>query len=160
MSGFHHTTVFDAERAANQLDQQGQALAKIASAESQRIDGLVKDVGAIKGDVSTVNSKVDSVVTGVDKLNNAMADMVKFTMRVEQQHVTQEMQRTTVAAQELRIQVLERRVEPLVDMKLGDRVPTLEKQIGPLLELRGWVIGGGLTVIGLLIAAVAKLVLR
>jgi septal ring factor EnvC (AmiA/AmiB activator) len=157
MTGFHHATHFDAERAVSQLDQQGQALAKMTSAESQRIDGLVKDVGAIKGDVSAVNNKVDSVVSGVDKLNTAMADMVKFTIRVEHQHQAQDAYRATVAAHEQRIQTLEKQVDPLVKAKLDERVPTLEKQIGPLIELRTWVIGLCLGAAGLIVAKLADL---
>lgn len=157
MSGFHHTSAFDAERAVNQLDQERQALVKITGAESQRIDGLVKDVGAIKGDVSAVNNKVDSVVTGVDKLNIAMADMVKFTMRVEHQHQAQESHRVTVAGQELRIQALEKQVEPLVKAKVDERVQTLEKQIGPVTEMRTWVIGLCLGAAALIVSKLADL---
>jgi len=93
-------------------------------------------------------------------LNNAMADMVKFTMRVEQQHVTQEMQRTTVAAQELRIQVLERRVEPLVEMKLAERIPMIEQQIGPLVETRRGLIVLASAVAVTILLAVVGLVIR
>lgn len=160
MTGFHHTTAFDAERAVNQLDADRQALAKMTGAEAQRIDSLVKDVGAIKGDVASVNTKVDGVATGLDKLNNHMAALVKFQIQVENTHLAQESSRANQAAHDLRIQALERRVEPLVDMKLGERVPTLEKQIGPLLELRAWVIGGGLFCLTLIGLAVAKLIFK
>ena len=153
-------STIDAERALSQLDQDQQALAKMTGADAVRIDGLVKDVGEIKGSVSAVKGKVDDVVTGVDKLNNAMAGLVKFTMQVENQHAAQEQQRATQAAHELRVQALEKQVGPLVDMKLGERVPQLEKQIGPLVELRGWVIGGGLGVLALIGLALAKVVMR
>jgi hypothetical protein len=46
----------------------------------------------------------------------------------------------------------------LADMSI--RVQTLEKQVGPLIELRLWVIGGGLTVLALVGVAVVKLVMR
>jgi hypothetical protein len=149
---------FDPERALSQLDQDQQALAKMTGADAVRIDGLVKDVGAIKGSVSAVKGKVDDVAFGVNKLNDAMANLVRFQLQVEQTHAAQEGQRSTSLSQDLRIQALERKVEPLLEMKLGDRVPTLEKQIGPVLELRTWVIGGGLSVVGLLVVALIKLV--
>lgn len=160
MTGIHHTTVFDPERAMSQLDRDNRALADMTGADSRRIDNLVDDVGQIKGHVAAVNGKVDGVATGLDKLNTHMAALVKFQIQVENTHLAQESARATQATHELRIQTLERRVDPIVDMKLSDRVPTLEKQIGPLLELRTWVIGGGLFSITLLGAAVVNLVLR
>jgi chromosome segregation ATPase len=160
LTGFHHVSSFDAKRAVNQLDQDRQALAAMTGAESLRIDELVNNVGEIKGQVSAVSTKVEGVATGLDKLNTHMAALVKFQIQVENTHLAQESARSTQSAHDMRIQALERRVEPLVDMKLGERVPTLEKQIGPLLELRAWVIGGGLFCLTLIGLALAKLIFK
>lgn len=147
----------DTERAVAELGREHDALARMTGAESQRIDGLVQDVGHIKGHVKAVSSKVDDVVSGVDKLNTAMAGLVRFSVQAEHEHKTHELQRTIVAAQDIRIQALEKQVEPMVKARYDERVPSLEKQIGPLIEMRTWVIALCLGAGGLIVAKIATL---
>ncbi len=130
----------DTERAIADLAREHQALAGMTGADSARIDGLVKDVGTINGNVQAVREKVDDVADGVNELRDALTVLVRHDVKM--QHHDQE-----VAA--LRKDVSD----------VGSRVMTLEKQIGPVMETRGWIIGGGLGILALIGLAVAKLVM-
>lgn len=131
----------DAERAVADLAREHQVLAGMSGADSARIDALVGDVGTIKGNVQVVGAKVDGVATSVNELRDALTVLVRHD--VQMQHNTSE----TVSMR-----------GDLADM--STRVQTLEKQVGPLIELRLWVIGGGLTVLALVGVAIVKLVMR
>lgn len=135
------TRVIDAERALSELAREHQALAGMTGADSARIDALVGDVGQIRGNVQVVHAKVDSVATGVNELRDALAVLVRHDVQ---------MQHHSAAAQALR-----------TDMDgIDKRVQTVEKQIGPVVELRAWVIGAGLAALGVVGLAGLALVMR
>ena len=131
----------DAERAINELAREHQALSNMTGSDSARIDSLVGDVGTIKGHVQVVGAKVDGVATSVNELRDALTILVRHD---------EQMRSYATAAASVRADV----------DKMDGRVQTLERQIGPLIEMRMWVIGGGLGALGLIGLAVAKLVMR
>jgi septal ring factor EnvC (AmiA/AmiB activator) len=140
----------DAERAVADLAREHEVLAGMTGADSRRIDGLVKDVGQINGNVEAVRQKVDGVADGVNELRDALTVLVRHDIKM--QHTDSEVVslRRDVADMGARVQTLERH----------ERVQVLERQIGPLVELRTWVIGGGLTVLSVVALAVLALVIR
>lgn len=131
----------DAERALSELAREHQALAGMTGADSGRIDALVGDVGAIRGTVQVIGSKVDGVADSVNELRDALTVLVRHDVQMQHQSAEAVVLRKDVA-------------------DMGGRVQTLERQIGPLIEMRAWVIGGGLGVLGLIGLAIAKLVMR
>lgn len=141
MNGPRITHVLDPERAVADLAREHQVLAGMTGADSARIDALVGDVGTIKGSVQAVNSKVDGVASGVNELRDALAILVRHDV---------EMSHNRTAAEALRVDV----------NTMSGRVQVLERQIGPVVEMRGWVIGGGLAVLGVVGLGLVALVMR
>ena len=131
----------DAERAIHDLANEHQRLAGMTGADSARIDAIVGDVGEIRGSVEVVRAKVDGVANGVNELRDALTVLVRHDVQMQHQSAEVSAMRTDIAA-------------------VNTRVSTLERQIGPVVEMRAWVIGGGLGVLALIGLALAKLVMR
>ena len=133
--------ITDPEAAFSMQARQTEALANMMSADSSRIDTLFQDVGAMRGTVEVVDSKVDAVAAGVNKLTDAMAILVKHEVTME--HNAAEV-RAMREAQE----------------KLTDRVQKIELKVPGWVELRVWVIRAGLLVLGVVGMAVVALVVK
>lgn len=133
--------ITDPEAAFSMQQRQTEALANMMSADSSRIDTLFQDVGAMRGTVEVVDSKVDAVAAGVNKLTDAMAILVKHEVTME--HNAAEV-RAMREAQE----------------KLTDRVQKIELKVPGWDELRVWVIRAGLCVLGVVGMAVVALVVK
>lgn len=133
--------VTDPEAAFSMQARQTEALANMMSADSSRIDTLFQDVGAMRGTVEVVDSKVDAVAAGVNKLTDAMAILVKHEVTME--HNAAEV-RAMREAQE----------------KLTDRVQKIELKVPGWDELRVWVIRAGLGVLGVVGMAGLLLVMK
>ncbi len=133
--------VTDPDAAFSMQQRQTEALANMMSADSSRIDTLFQDVGAMRGTVEVVDSKVDAVAAGVNKLTDAMAVLVKHEVTME--HNAAEV-RAMREAQE----------------KLTDRVQKIELKVPGWDELRVWVIRAGLCVLGVVGMAVVALVVK
>ena len=131
----------DAERAVEDLANEHKRLAGMTGADSARIDALVGDVGAIRGNVQAVAGKVDGVASSVNELRDALTILVRHD---------EQMRSYSAAALSVRADV----------DGIDKRMQVLERQIGPLIEMRTWVIGGGLGILALIGIAVAKLVMR
>jgi hypothetical protein len=131
----------DAEKAVEDLANEHKRLAGMTGADSARIDALVGDVGTIKGNVQVVGAKVDGVASSVNELRDALTVLVRHDVQMQHQTADAALLRSEVAT-------------------MSGRVQTLEKQVGPLIEMRTWVIGGGLGILALIGLAVAKLVMR
>jgi predicted RNase H-like nuclease (RuvC/YqgF family) len=134
------TRVIDPERAITDLAREHEVLAGMTGADSRRIDHLVVDVGEIKGTVSAVKEQVSNVANGVNELRDALTVLVKHDLRL--QHSDGQVTALREATAEL-----------------DKRVHVLERQIGPVVEMRSWVIGGGLGILALIGLALAKLVM-
>lgn len=76
---------FDADRAAQELAREHGALASMQGADSRRIDGLVSDVGEIKGDMRSLMGGVERLGSGVEKLQESMAAFNRHAVSVEHQ---------------------------------------------------------------------------
>lgn len=133
--------VTDPDAVFSMQQRQTEALANMMSADSSRIDTLFQDVGAMRGTVEVVDSKVDAVAAGVNKLTDAMAVLVKHEVTME--HNAAEV-RAMREAQE----------------KLTDRVQKIELKVPGWDELRVWVIRAGLCVLGVVGMAVVALVVK
>ena len=133
--------VTDPDAAFSMQQRQAEALANMMGSESSRIDMLFKDVGAMRGTVEVVDSKVDAVAAGVNKLTDAMAILVKHEVTMEHNAAEVRELRVAQADQEKRLQAVERKV-PGYD------------------ELRAWVIRAGLGVLGVVGLTVLLLVVK
>lgn len=125
----------------NPAERERDVLANMMGADSRRIDGLVEDVGAIRGDMQSVRSKVNDVGDGVNELRNAMAVLVKHEVLMEQAGATL----TNVT---------------LAHAKLDERLQTIEKKAPGWDEARTWVLRAGLGVLGVVGLAMVGLVLK
>jgi predicted RNase H-like nuclease (RuvC/YqgF family) len=130
----------DPEQAITDLAREHEVLAGMTGADNLRVDRLVVDVGQIKGTVSAVKEQVSNVASGVNELRDALTVLVKHDLRL---------QHTDGQVTALR--------QAVADM--DGRVHVLERQIGPVVEMRSWVIGGGLGILALIGLALAKLVM-
>lgn len=133
--------VTDPDAAFSMQQRQTEALANMMASDSTRIDTLFKDVGAMRGTVEVVDSKVDAVAAGVNKLTDAMAVLVKHEVAMEHNAAEVRELRVAQADQEKRLQAVERKV-PGYD------------------ELRAWVIRAGLGVLGVVGLTVLLLVMK
>jgi polyhydroxyalkanoate synthesis regulator phasin len=120
--------------------RQNYHLGQMMAADSQRIDGLVDDVGIVKGRVESVHSKVEAIDRNIDKLSDAMAGLVRYELKLEHQDQT--------AAAMLAVQ-----------RSTDTRVTDLERRIGPLEETRTWAVQAMRIVLGLVLVALVGLVL-
>lgn len=130
---FSRQTVIDPDAAFSQVARETDALAAMMGADSQRIDGLVQDVGEIRGDVK-------GLVKNTDELRSALAILVKHDAKIDEQNRTTNAVSAKLEAHDQRLQSIER------------RAPGWD-------EARAWVIRAGLLVLGLVGAALVGLVL-
>ena len=133
--------ITDPEAAFSMQQRQAEALANMMSADSSRIDTLFQDVGAMRGTVEVVHSKVTDVAAGVDKLSDALAVMVRHELTME--HTAAEVRNMT-----------ERQ------SKFDERLHGLERKAPGWDEARAWLIRAGLMVLGMVGLAVVALVLK
>lgn len=133
--------VTDPDAAFSLQARQTEALASMMASDSSRIDTLFKDVGAMRGTVEVVDSKVDAVAAGVNKLTDAMAILVKH-------EVTMEHNATEVRAMRE------------AQTKHDERLQAIERKVPGWDELRVWVIRAGLGVLGVVGMAVLLLVMK
>lgn len=133
--------VTDPDAAFSMQARQTEALANMMASDSTRIDTLFKDVGAMRGTVEVVDSKVDAVAAGVNKLTDAMAILVKHEVTMEHNAAEVRAMRELQGKQDERLQAIER------------KVPGWD-------ELRVWVIRAGLGVLGVVGMAGLLLVMK
>jgi hypothetical protein len=133
--------VTDPDAAFSMQARQTEALANMMSADSSRIDTLFQDVGAMRGTVEVVHSKVNDVAAGVDKLSDALAVMVRHELTMEH------------TAAEVRV-MTERQG------KFDERLHSLERKAPGWDEARTWLIRAGLLVLGAVGMAVVALVVK
>ncbi len=119
-------------------------LASLQGADSDRVDGLVKDVGEIKGSMQSLQGDVGRVAVSVESLAKSMVEMNRHTFLLEKHAVENDRLRASDENHEHRLQALERAVPE----KLSERLQDAEKAIPPLVETRKWAIAGGLGVLG------------
>lgn len=116
-------------------------LAGMMGADSKRVDDLVQDVGAIKGDVRSVRSDLAGLVKGVDQLTSAMAVLVTHEVRMGHTSAELTSLKTDAANHDQRLQAIERKV-------------------GGWDEARLWLIRAGVLVLGTVGVAIVGLVLK
>lgn len=133
--------VTDPNAAFSLQARQTEALANMMASDSTRIDMLFKDVGAMRGTVEVVDSKVDAVAAGVNKLTDAMAILVKHEVTMEHNAAEVRAMRELQGKQDERLQAIER------------KAPGWD-------ELRVWVIRAGLGVLGVVGMAWLLLVMK
>lgn len=133
--------VTDPEAVFSMQQRQAEALANMVGTESGRIDSLVQDMGAVRGTVEVVHTKVNDVASGVSRLTDAMAVLVKHEVTMEHNAAEVRAMRETLGSQDHRIQAIER------------KVPGWD-------ELRVWVIRAGLCVLGVVGMAILLLVVK
>lgn len=133
--------ITDPEAVFSMQQRQAEALATMMSADSSRIDALFQDVGAMRGTVEVVHSKVNDVAAGVDKLSDALAVMVRHELTMGH------------TAAEVRV-MTERQG------KFDERLHSLERKAPGWDEARTWLIRAGLLVLGTVGMAVVALVVK
>lgn len=116
-------------------------LAGMMGADSRRIDGLVSDVGQVRGDVSHLRGDVGRVIKGVDDLQQAMVGVARHAVLME-------------AAREEAIE--ERKARE----KLDDRVTVIEGHMPGLIETRAATMRAIWGVVAVVFVAVIGLVIK
>ncbi|MBP6638205.1 MAG: hypothetical protein KA179_11000 [Sulfuritalea sp.] len=119
-------------------------LASMMGADSQRIDDLVDDVGAIKGAVTNLHSGVGELKDGVNELRGGMIALTRLSINLERQAEDYGKTQTQMALMDGRLRVAE---------------TTLASELPPLKEARTWAVRGMLTVLGVVGLAVIGLVI-
>lgn len=122
-------------------EREADALAAMMGADARRIDDLVGDVGAIKGDVRTLTAESHRIGTGVEQLQQSMAVLSRHAVLME-----------TQSAELVALR--------LKGEGLDGRLRAVEAEIPPLKEARGWAVRGVLLVLGIVGAAVLALVVN
>ena len=110
------------------------ALANMMAADSNRIDGLVNDVGVVKG-------RVEHIHHGVDELRSALAILVRHETLMTQYETKHHNTSTRLDT-------------------LDTRIHEIEKKLPPLEEARGWTVKGILAVIAVVGMAILALVIK
>lgn len=121
--------------------READALAAMMGADARRIDDLVGDVGAIKGDVRTLTAESHRIGTGVEQLQQSMAVLSRHAVLME--------------TQSAELVALRSKGEGL-----DGRLRAVEAEIPPLKEARGLVVRAVLLVLGSVGLAVLALVIR
>lgn len=103
--------------AAEALAREHEMLANLQGADSSRVDGLVRDVGAIKGNVESLQGDMSRVASGVDQLQHSMVILSRHAVLMETQSAEIAQLRTTSIDHEKRIQAAESALPPLVEMR-------------------------------------------
>jgi seryl-tRNA synthetase len=112
-----HTAITDQDAAMAHAARATDALAAMMGAEGQRIDGLYKDVGEIKGDVRSVKSEVSSVSTGINELRKAMAALVTLDVQMAHQAESGVSLRRELDLHDQRLQTIERKAPGWDEMR-------------------------------------------
>jgi seryl-tRNA synthetase len=112
-----HTAITDPDAAMAHAARATDALAAMMGAEGQRIDGLYKDVGEIKGDVRSVKSEVSSVSTGINELRKAMAALVTLDVQMAHQAESGVSLRRELDLHDQRLQTIERKAPGWDEMR-------------------------------------------
>lgn len=150
-----HATDFD--RAAEALAREHDALARMQGSESERVDGLVEDVGIIKGNVQSLQGDMSRVASSVERLANSMVDMNRHTILLETNAAETAKLCAAFENHESRMQT----VEKAIPEKLSERLHSVEVAIPPLVEMRQWTVRGILGVIGLVgLAVIGTVIVR
>lgn len=131
----------DFDHAADSLSREHEALANMQGAESRRVDRLVDDVGAIKGNVQSLQGDMSRVASGVDQLQQSMIVLSRHAVLMETQSAEIAQLRNTSLDHERRIQ-------------------ESEKVLPPLVEMRKWMVNGMLGALGLVGLALLGLVIK
>lgn len=139
MTGGFRTHRFIDEAALR--EREADALAAMMGADSRRIDGLVGDVGEVKGDVRALRADMGRVSEGVDELRGAMTILARHSVMMET---------TTTDVASLRANV----------EKIDGRVQTIERDMPGLQEMRAWAIRAMLGTLVMVGAAVVALVVH
>lgn len=111
----------DPERAAASLAREHDALARMQGAESHRIDGLVQDVGQIKGAVHGLREDVGRIGGGIDDLRDSMALLGRHAVLMETQTSQLDSQQRITNDHEKRLQGLEVEMLPLKELRADTR---------------------------------------
>jgi seryl-tRNA synthetase len=112
-----HTAITDPDAAMAHAARATDALAAMMGAEGQRIDGLYKDVGEIKGDVRSVKNEVSSVSTGINELRKAMAALVTLDVQMAHQAESGVSLRRELDLHDQRLQTIERKAPGWDEMR-------------------------------------------
>lgn len=136
-----HTFSHDPDRAAVELAREHEALANMQGADSRRIDGLVADVGEIKGDMRSLRGDMQRIGSGVEQLQESMAVLNRHAVLMETQASDIATLRRDTAG-------------------LDQRLRSVEMAIPPLQEARKVLWGGMLATIGAVGAALVALVVK
>lgn len=129
--------ITDPETAYSMAQRETDSLAAMMGADSKRIDGVVQDIGAIKGDVAAVRGEMGHVAKGVDSLRDALGVLVRHGVVMEQH-----------AAAVTKMQDEQRSHD--------SRIKSLEVRAPGWDENRKWTIAAILAVVGLVGLAVLK----
>ena len=151
-----HTRTTNFDLAADALAREHEALANMQGSESRRVDGLVSDVGIIKGRVENLQGDMSRVVSGVEQLAKSMVDMNRHTIMLENHALETARLRTGFENHETRLQ----EVEQAMPERLGTRLHDVETAIPPLVETRLWAVRGILGAVGVVGLALLALVLK
>jgi hypothetical protein len=109
--------------------------------ESMRVDGLVKDVGTIKGNVQSLQGDMGRVADGVEQLQASMVILNRHAVLMETQSAEIAQLRTAT-------------------VDLDKRTRAVEQVLPPLLEMRSWLTKGMLGALGLLGLALLGIVIK
>jgi chromosome segregation ATPase len=115
--GIRSFVQFDAERAAEQLRREHDALANMQGGDSARIDGLVLDVGAIKGSVNALSSEVGRANDGISALTASMTVLNRHSVLMERQADEQAQARKDREDLDKRLRVIEERMPGLIETR-------------------------------------------
>ena len=112
-----HTRSTNFDLAADVLAREHEVLANLQGMESVRVDGLVQDVGTIKGNVQSLQGDMGRVADGVEQLQASMVILNRHAVLMETQSAEISTLRHTFVDHERRIQAAERELPPLVEMR-------------------------------------------
>jgi outer membrane murein-binding lipoprotein Lpp len=108
---------FDPQRAAEQLQREHDALANLAGSDNARIDGLVQDVGAIKGSVNALGGEVGRANEGIKALTESMTVLNRHSVLMERQAEEQAQARKDREDLDKRLRVIEGHMPGLIEMR-------------------------------------------
>lgn len=108
---------FDADRAAQELAREHEALASMQGADSRRIDSLVSDVGEIKGDMRSLRGDMQRVGSGVEQLQESMVVLNRRAVLMETQASDIATLRRESSALDQRLRSVEMAIPPLQEVR-------------------------------------------
>lgn len=137
----HRRVVLDPERAIEDLAREHDVLADMQSADNQRVDRLVQDVGTIRGKVVSIEADMQRVGDGVDELRESMTILNRHSVLMELAQAEHAGIRKDVADIDTRLRVV-------------------ETDLPPLREARVWMIAGLAVVVLAVVTALLAHVIR